>query len=418
VPIVSWRVVGGASFTRTNSIDIGAGRSGTERRWLAVVNAPARSRIEWFIEPSFTDSPTAQRDPASGQYATALDACLLQDGQIYAYQPAASVSAAFRAYSSASVPAINSTNLAGERRQYRVWLPRGYSQHTNKRYPVIYMHDGQNIFEPGPFGTWNADLAASQQTAAGSMREVIIVGADSTNNRFIDYVPAGDITPDARAGQADRYVRFITQELKPLIDSTYRTVPDAHSTGTMGSSMGGQVSMYMGWDWGNTFTRVGALSNYWSTNFRNRITSNAKPGVKLYMDSGNSGAATDNFTATFNVRDNFNNPTRVGGPFVLERDFRHFIGIGQQHNEAAWATRVGPAMSFLFPASEEPTTLMALATLTAFDANGDGIMSHEDVYQHASSPSDANRSGVTNTDDLRATAALVRRAERETLVRR
>jgi hypothetical protein len=208
------------------------------------------------------------------------------------------------------------------------------------------------------------------------------------------------------------------QELKPLIDSTYRTLPDAQSTGTMGSSMGGQVSMYLGWDWTSSFTRIGALSNYWSTNFRSRITSNAKPAIKLSMDSGSAGAANDNFSPTFTVRDNFNIATRAGGPFVLERDFRHVIGIGQQHNEAAWATRVGPAMSFLFPASEEPSNVLAFATLDAFDANADQRLTHSDIYASAASPSDTNRSGAASHDDTRAIASVIRRSEREALLRR
>jgi predicted alpha/beta superfamily hydrolase len=417
-PSVQWRVGSTGTFTRVQALDMGAGRTTSERRWLALVSAPPRARIEWFVEPTLQEGPTQLREPTTGFYTTSLDACFVQDAQLFAYAPPASVSAPFRAYSTSAIPAIDSTNLNNERRQYRVWLPRGYTQNTTKRYPVLYMHDGQNIFEPGPFGTWNADTAAAQQMSKGDMRETIIVGIDNTASRFIDYVPPGDLTPNAQAGQADRYARFIVQELKPLIDSTYRTLPDAQSTGTMGSSMGGQVSMYLGWDWTSSFTRIGALSNYWSTNFRSRITSNAKPAIKLSMDSGSAGAANDNFSPTFAVRDNFNVATRAGGPFVLERDFRHVIGIGQQHNEAAWATRVGPAMSFLFPASEEPSNVLAFATLDAFDANADQRLAHNDIYASAASPTDTNRSGAASHDDTRAIASVIRRSEREALLRR
>jgi predicted alpha/beta superfamily hydrolase len=414
-PIVSWRVVGGATFTRTPSLDFGTARGPGERRWLALLPAPPRARIEWFIEPS-SDAPTTQRDPAVGTYACSLDAFVLQDGQVFAYHPPATVSPPRRDYSASAIPAINSVNLGGERRQYRVWLPRGYTQSTTKRYPVLYMHDGQNIFEPGSFGTWNADTAAHQQMVRGDMREVIIVGADSTGNRFIDYVPPGDLTPTLQQGQADRYIRFLTQELRPLINATYRTLPEASNTGTMGSSMGGQVSTVMGWDWTSTYTRIGALSNYWSTNFRNRIQSSVKPAIKLYMDSGSAGTASDNFSPTFSTRDNLNNPTRPGGAFVLERDFRHTIGIGAEHNEAAWAARVGPALSFLFPASEEQT-LLSLASLQAFDASGDGTLSPNDAYIASAAPFDANRNDAISPDDARAVANVLRRSERATLLR-
>jgi predicted alpha/beta superfamily hydrolase len=413
-PIVSWRIVGAASFTRTASIDIGQGRGPTERRWLALLPVAPRARIEWFIEPS-SDTPTTQRDPSAGTYTCALDAFVLQDGQIFAYHPPATVSPPRRDYNASAIPFINSTNLNNERRQYRVWLPRGYTQNTTKRYPVLFMHDGQNIFEPGSFGTWNADSAAHLQMVRGEMREVIIVGADSTSNRFIDYVPPGDLTPSVQQGQADRYIRFLTSELRPLINTTYRTLTDASVTGTMGSSMGGQVSMVMGWDWTNTYTRIGALSNYWSTNFRNRIMSNTKPSVKLYMDSGNAGTASDNFSPTFTTRDNFNNPTRAGGPFVLERDFRHTIGIGAEHNEAAWAARVGPALSFLYPASEEQT-LLSLASLQAFEASADGMLTPNDAYLASAMPFDANRNDTITQDDPRAVAHLSRRTERSALL--
>jgi predicted alpha/beta superfamily hydrolase len=323
-----------------------------------------------------------------------------------------------RDYSASALPFIDSTNLS-ERRFYRVWLPRGYSQHTTKRYPVLYMHDGQNCFEPGPFGTWNADTAAAQQIARGALRELIIVAADSNNNRFTNYVPSGDITPAGNAGNAAAYLRFMRDELKPRIDSQYRTLPDAANTGTMGSSMGGQVSMVFGWDAPTTYTRIGALSNYWSTNFRNRVTSTAKPNIRLYMDSGDSGTASDNFTPTFNVRDALLNNSRVGGPFVSELNFRHTIGFSQQHNEGAGAQRVGPAMSFLFPATEEPNALIAFADGAQFDLTSDARISTEDAYrQSLDAARDVNISGEINAEDARVIANASRTSERANLLTR
>ena len=414
-PQIWFRTDTAAAFSPVTMIDLGPGRGPTERRWAATNLPLAQRTIEFYITPSLGTG----RDPASGTYSTQLDSALLQDGQLYNYMPAAAVGAAVRNYSTAALPFIDSipSNL-NERRFYRVWLPRGYSQHTTKRYPVLYLHDGQNCFEPGAFGTWNADIAANLQMARGAMREVIIVAADSNNNRFVNYVPSGDLTPSAQPGNANAYLRFMRDELKPVIDAQYRTLPDAANTGTMGSSMGGQVSMVFGWDATNTYTRIGALSNYWSTNFRNRVTSTAKPAIKLYMDSGDSGTASDNFTPTFNVRDALINNSRIGGPFLSELDFRHTIGFNQQHNEAAWAQRVGPAMSFLFPVTEEANAFVAFANGAQFDLTSDARATVEDAYrQVAESLRDVNLSGSVDTDDARAVANASRSTERTNLLR-
>ncbi len=402
------------SFTSVTMTDVGQGRNANERRYVAH-NLPQVNRpIEFYVTQGFGTG----RDPASGSYSTQLDAALLQDGQLFTYVPSSFVLPGVRDYSAAALPFIDSTNLS-ERRFYRVWLPRGYSQQTTKRYPVLYMHDGQNCFEAGPFGTWNADTAAAQQSARGSLREIIIVAADSNSNRFLNYVPNSDTMPGGGQGNASAYLRFMRDELKPRIDAQYRTLPDAANTGTMGSSMGGQVSMVFGWDAPTTYSRIGALSNYWSTNFRNRVTSTAKPNVRLYLDSGDSGTASDNFTPTFNVRDALLNNSRVGGPFVSELNFRHTIGFSQQHNEGAWAQRVGPAMSFLFPATEEPNALFAFADGAQFDLTSDARISTEDAYrQSLDAARDVNISGEINADDARAIANASRTSERANLLSR
>ncbi len=413
-PTLWFRTTTADAFTPTTMIDLGPGRSNAERRYAAVNLAQAGRTIEFYITPGSGSG----RDPAAGAYSTALNAALLQDGQIFNDVPTGFVPPGVRDYSASALPFIDSTNL-GERRFYRVWLPRGYAQNTTKRYPVLYMHDGQNCFEAGPFGTWNADTAAAQQIARGALREIIIVAADSNSNRFTNYVPSGDITPAGNAGNAAAYLRFMRDELKPRIDAQYRTLPDAANTGTMGSSMGGQVSMVFGWDAPTTYTRIGALSNYWSTNFRNRVTSTAKPNIRLYMDSGDSGTASDNFTPTFNVRDALISNSRIGGPFVSELDFRHTIGFGQQHNESAWAQRVGPAMAFLFPATEEPNPLIVFADGSQFDLTADARITSEDAYrQSLDSSRDVNISGQINAEDARAVANASRTTERANLLSR
>ena len=116
-------------------------------------------------------------------------------------------------------------------REVRVWLPPGYDE-GGARYPVIYFHDGQNVFRPGgPFGCWFAEDAAAEEMKAGRIREAIIVAipnneADMGKARITEYQPPSDVNPrDPSRGNGicDRYARFLLEKVKPAIDGKYRT---------------------------------------------------------------------------------------------------------------------------------------------------------------------------------------------------
>ena len=409
-PILFWRLVGSTgAFSRIDMTDIGAGRNANERRWLALNVAAGEKPVEFY----FTSADALARDPAgSSTYSTKLDAAFVQDGNLYSYVPAPAVSPWRSDYSTSNLPAIQSiaANL-NERRTYRVVLPRGYNQHTSRRYPVVYLHDGQNVFEPGPFGTWNAHITAGSLTAAGQMRECILVGVDNGPNRISDYS-----APDA-GGSGDRYVRFLRDELKPVIDAQYRTLPDAASTATIGSSMGGHISLYMGWDFTSTFQKIGAFSGafqIYTSGFYNRVQSQPRRAIRLYLDSGDAGTASDNYWPIFNLRDNLINPARasgIGGAYAIERDIKHVIGLGQQHNEAAWAARLPDAYRFLLPATEDQGQLLPLATGAAFDINSDGDVTVEDLYAFFITPRDLNLDGQTDSADALMLEWYLRRKE-------
>lgn len=404
-PTIHWREAGsGAAFTSRAMTAIGPGRSAGEMRWVAWELDGDGGRPRRTMEFFFT-GPAAQRDPVVGSnYSTALDAMLVQDASVYSYVPAAAPGAARRDYNTASPPFINSTNLGGEQRRYRVFLPRGYDQHSTRRYPVLYMHDGQNVFESGPFGTWDADDTAPRLMRQGSMREVIIVGVDNTSNRFTNY-----ITPDD-GGQADRYVRFIRDELKPVIDAQYRTLTGAADTGAVGSSLGGVVSLYMGWDFTATFGRIGAMSGSWQlANFPARVNTEPKRDIRLYIDSGDAGASNDNYWPSFNLRDSL---LRKTPGYALEGDLRHRVGLGHQHNEAAWAARLPECFNFLFPAIEGENPLLALASGASFDVNQDGAADVGDLYEQVALVRDVNLDGAADSADIGAMIEFLRRSER------
>ncbi len=370
-PTLFWRTDENESFTEQPMQEFGDGRFDGEQRWRAIGVGQGERWIEFYL----TDGASG-RDPSVGTYRTKLDAFLVQDGQVFGYQPAPSVTTQRRDYTPANPPGINSANL-GEFRRYRVFLPRGYDNHPEKRYPVIYMHDGQNLFEFGPFGSWRVDLALSDATRNGRMREVIVVGIDNTANRARDYITPDDIVPIGpgfgQPGRADDYAAFIINELKPIIDAKYRTLPDRDNTGTIGSSLGGVVSLYLGWDFNDTFARSGPMSgSWWLNNFPTRVLSEPNRDIRLYMDSGDCCTPSfDSAWATLNLRDGL-----LEKGYVLHRDLFHTVGYGDQHNEAAWASRVGVNFEFLFPTTEAENPL--LNEIFTGDLDGDGDIDGDD----------------------------------------
>ncbi|MFM7809293.1 MAG: alpha/beta hydrolase, partial [Planctomycetota bacterium] len=136
-----------------------------------------------------------------------------------------------------------------------VWLPRGYDNmmKADQRYPVLYMHDGQNCFDPSTAflgREWHADEIADALLMKGELPPIIIVAIANTPERVADYTPDADPQehrtdnkPQGKGGEGARYVDWIATELKPFIDAHYRTLRGPESTGIAGSSLGGIISL-------------------------------------------------------------------------------------------------------------------------------------------------------------------------------
>jgi predicted alpha/beta superfamily hydrolase len=406
----------GQPFASRAMSELGPAVSGrvNETQWFAWNFAPsgaAGGAYDFYL----TDSQGGSRYPASGFYSTNLDGAFLQDGQLYSYTPAAVPLPARRAYNPATPPTLFSPQL-NETRAYRVFLPRGYDQHPARAYPVLYMHDGQNIFESGPFGSWNAATTLINLQASAQMREVIVVALDNGPNRIRDYLPPTDSF--GGTGRGDAYLAYIRDTVKPVIDAQYRTLPNADTTGIMGSSMGGVISLYAGWDFTNTFTRAGLLSGAWQTcpNYLNRVRTTPARAIRMYIDSGDSGTSSDNYWPTLNLRDYF-----VGGlapGYSIEGTLRHVIGYNQQHNEAAWAARLPQALTFLYPAQEEPNAVLREVFNASLDRNADARVSPNDAYLAQATPADLNLDGTLTDADPALQFRHLRRFERRELLSR
>lgn len=367
-PRVFWRTSDAGTWVETPMIPFGPGRNQGESRWRAILPGAGGAQLQFY----FTDG-AAGRDPFIGLYLTKLDGCFVQDGQLFNYVPPAVVGPQQQFNVSPGIPSVQ----LGENRPYRVLLPRGYQQNTQRRYPVLYLHDGQNVFDQGPFGSWNADETASSLTRSAQMQETIIVGVDNTANRARDYIPPDDIVPigpgTGQPGRANLYAAFLASELKPVIDASYRTLPDRAHTATLGSSLGGVVSLYLGWDHADVVSKIGAMSGSWQLpNFPARVALGPARDLRIYIDSGTAGTSSDNAWPTMNLRDDL---LQLG--YVLEGDLRHRVGYGHQHNEAAWAARLPMAYDFLFPILEQENELVPL--IFAGDLNCDGAVTVADI---------------------------------------
>ncbi|MCE1189958.1 MAG: histidine kinase [Ignavibacteria bacterium] len=164
-----------------------------------------------------------------------------------------------------------------------VWLPPGYDQ-CNAFYPVLYMHDGQNIIDPATssFGhDWCVDETADSLIRAGKVRPIIIVGIYNTIARSYDYSPC-----DTSAA----YMKFIVTKLKPFIDKTYRTLPEQKYTATAGSSLGGLIAFMLAWEYPNVFSKAGCFSPAFSIETIDYVApvqkAKQKKNVQFYFDMG------------------------------------------------------------------------------------------------------------------------------------
>ncbi|MDP4192202.1 MAG: alpha/beta hydrolase-fold protein [Bacteroidota bacterium] len=223
-----------------------------------------------------------------------------------------------------------------------VWLPPKYHTDISKRYPVLYMHDGQNIIDPATssFGVdWGADETADSLIKSGEMQGIIIVGVYNTKDRTAEY-SYSDL------GQA--YMNFIINKLKPFIDSTYRTLPDRKNTATMGSSMGGLISLMLVWEHPEVFSKAACLSPAFKIQELNYVPFIEKyngpdKDIKIYIDNG--GIALE---AELRPGIDYAIKALKEKGFKEGKNLQIFFDENAEHNERAWAKRLWRPMLFLF----------------------------------------------------------------------
>lgn len=242
----------------------------------------------------------------------------------------------------------------------RVWvyLPPGYDD-SDERYPVLYMLDGQNVFDAATSfaGEWEVDDSCERLIAAGEMRPIIVVAvANGETKRGYEYTPWYDTNRGGGGGEAQ--VREFIDVLVPFVSANYRTLTGPANTGFSGSSLGGLMAMYVAYEHAETFGLVAALSPslQWNNNEMIRIAATSrKPDVRVYMDMGtlewgprgdrNRDGVDDAVDLLREMRE-----AMLEKGFVLDDDLLVVEDEGAKHHETHWASRFPVALKFLFPA--------------------------------------------------------------------
>lgn len=249
-----------------------------------------------------------------------------------------------------------------------LYLPPGYEESRNE-YPVLYMHDGQNIFDAyvqDCFAghSWQAARTADRLIAAGEIRPPIIVGiANGDMARTQEYLPdyvtlskkGGLVFDPPLKGGADRTLAYYINEVAAFIRSKYRVLSGRENTATCGSSMGGLLSNYFAWE-APEFAKHHALLSpaYWLTlndsgenAMIKRMQALPKPDVRIWIDSGvedTVGKGDDGMYLTMEMRD-----AMLALGFEEGVDFHYLLDETAIHHETCWAKRLPGVMRFLFP---------------------------------------------------------------------
>ncbi|PZR21351.1 MAG: esterase [Flavobacterium psychrophilum] len=266
-------------------------------------------------------------------------------------------------------------------RNIEIWLPAGYDANTKIKYPVLYMQDGQNVFNAATSMhkiAWEADLTAEKLTAVHRIEPFIIVAVWNTENRYMEYFPekaslnfndqnkqvfptaVKDVNPKNTELLGDEYLKFLTQELKPYIDKKYRTKPDTANTAICGSSMGALISLYALCEYPEVFGEAACLSTHWTlmpdaprspfTNALMKYIDEHLPSHenhRIYFDYGTK--TIDHYYG--NYQDGVNTILKNKGYTTQNWSTKKFEGAA--HTEKDWQERFDEVLLFLFKPEEK-----------------------------------------------------------------
>lgn len=239
--------------------------------------------------------------------------------------------------------ALHSPQLDNQR-DITVYLPPSYQSSNDRRYPVLYMHDGQNLFDARTSfaGEWHVDGVIDAASEEGL--EAIVVGIPNMGaERCNEYSPFDD--PKHGPAKGDAYLDFVIETLKPIIDTDFRTNPAPEQTGIVGSSMGGLISLYAFFQRSDVFGLAGVMSPalwYGQRHIFAFLEQPHEPHGRIYVDVG-TREGTEELRDVTRLRDRL---LDIG--FEHGRDLLLLVDFGAGHNEQAWAGRMKKMLEFFY----------------------------------------------------------------------
>ncbi|MCK6580610.1 MAG: alpha/beta hydrolase [Anaerolineae bacterium] len=222
-------------------------------------------------------------------------------------------------------------------RDIHILLPPSYDSQPDRRYPVVYMQDGQNLFdERVSFGGHDWRVDETMQALAAEGIEALIVGVEHGGERRVaEYNPYAHFWN----GRGADYLRFLTETLKPMVDGAFRTLPDPAHTGIFGSSMGGLISLYAFFTHPQVFGMAGAMSpSLWiggGAIYGTVTEAPVNPG-RVYLDNGTRESSARRMNALL-----------LAKGYRRDADLKYVVEHDGEHTEAAWARRLPDALRFL-----------------------------------------------------------------------
>ncbi|MBA3232196.1 MAG: alpha/beta hydrolase [Acidobacteria bacterium] len=237
-------------------------------------------------------------------------------------------------------------------RQVIVWLPPGYESERDRRYPVLYMHDGQNVYVD-----WRIDEIARALIASKEIEPLIMVlvsNGGRAQDRFEDYTWTKPAEAPA-GGKAEVYGRMLVEELKPSIDEAYRTLSGAADTAVGGASLGGIVSLYLGLKYPNVFGKLAVMSPavWWDDKVivREVARFESRPASRIWLDVG----LAEPKSMVANTKELRQALIRKG--WTVGTDLIYFELPGGRHDEPSFARRAGDMLKYLFPPKQARSAL-------------------------------------------------------------
>ncbi|MGF7060109.1 alpha/beta hydrolase [Brassicibacter mesophilus] len=244
-------------------------------------------------------------------------------------------------------------------RKILIYLPPSYNT-SNKRYPVVYMHDGQELFEKSiaSYREWKVDETLDELIRAEKVEEMIVVGIYNSSNRTEEYVPYIDpwiITElNVDSSGAKEFSGFVVDNIIPFIDTNYRTIPNRENRAVMGSSFGGLLSLWMGYNYSDTFSMIGAISpSLWVADRQiiKELSTEAKKDLKIWIDLGTTEWENHCREAV---------DVLIDKGYIYGKDLVYYEVNGGRHNGLSWSERI--AYPFIFFRGKEAKEIKSIKT--------------------------------------------------------